>query len=40
MQRKTFSVCDIEKYIRDFYKKYAGCKNFKGKRGSKPYHEN
>ena len=40
MERKTFSMCNIEKHIKDFYKKNIERKDCNNKRGIKLYYEN
>ena len=40
MENKICTVCKIEKYINNFYKKYSECKACNIKRGVKRYHNN
>ena len=40
MDNKFCTVCNIEKHINDFYKKYSECKACNIKRGVKRYYEN
>ena len=40
MENKTCTVCKIEKYINNFYKKYTECKDCRIKRGVKRYFDN
>ena len=40
MENKTCSMSDIEKFINDFYKKYAECEDCISKRELKYYYEN
>ena len=35
MERKTCTMCNIEKHINNFYKKYSECRNCNGARGLK-----
>ena len=39
MESKTCSMCDSEKHITNFYKKYAECKDCNTKRGLKRYYD-
>ena len=39
MDNKTCTVCNIEKNISNFYKKYSECKACNIKRGVKRYHD-
>ena len=38
--KKTCSICNIEKSINNFYKKYSKCKDCNRARGLKLYYEN
>ena len=40
MDRKTCSMCNIEKRIGDFYNKHTKCKECDTKRSLKSYYEN
>ena len=40
MDSKVYVVCNIEKSIDNFYKKYRECKQCNIKRGMKRYYEN
>ena len=40
MDSKTCTVCNIEKHINKFYKKYSECKECNIKRGVKRYFDN
>ena len=40
MDRKICSMCNVEKHIEDFYKKYSECENCNSKRGVKRYYKN
>ena len=40
MDTKTCSMCNIEKHINNFYKKYSECINCNRARGLKRYYEN
>ena len=40
MDTKMCTICNIEKHINDFYKKYSECKACNIKRGVKRYHNN
>ena len=39
MESKICSMCNIEKSMKDFYKKYTECKYCNSKRGLKRYYE-
>ena len=39
MESKTCSMCNFEKHIKDFHKKYTDCKDCNCKRGLKRYYE-
>ena len=38
MESRTCSLCNIEKYIEDFYQRYTECKDCNSKRGLKRYY--
>ena len=40
MDNKICTVCNIEKHINDFYRKYSECEACNIKRGVKRYHNN
>ena len=40
MENKICTVCNIEKHINNFYKKYSECKDCNIKRGVKRYYDN
>ena len=40
MENKTCFVCDIEKHISNFFKKYSECKECNIKRSVKRYYDN
>ena len=40
MENKTCTVCDFEKHINNFCKKYSECKDCNIKRGVKRYYDN
>ena len=40
MERKTCIMCNIEKHMKDFSKKYSKSKNFHSKKGMKRYSDN
>ena len=40
MERKTCTMCNMEKYINNFYKTYSESKDCNRKRGLKRYYEN
>ena len=40
MDNKTYTVCNIEKHINNFHKKYSECKACNIKRGVKRYYYN
>ena len=40
MDKKICTVCNIEKYINNFYKKYSECNDCNIKRGVKRYYDN
>ena len=40
MENKTCTVCNIEKHINNFYKKYSECKECNIRRGVKRYFDN
>ena len=40
MNTKTCSMCNIEKHINNFYKKYSKCRDCNRARGLKRYYEN
>ena len=40
MDNKTCTVCNIEKQIKNFYRKYSECKGCNIKRGVKRYYDN
>ena len=40
MEKKTCTVCKIEKHISNFYKKYSECKACNIKRGVERYYNN
>ena len=40
MDTKTCSLCNIEKYINNFYKKYSECRDCNRATGLKRYYEN
>ena len=40
MESKTYTVCDIEKQIRNFDKRYSECKGCNIERGVKCYYDN
>ena len=40
MNLKTCTMCNIEKHIKNFYKKYSECKDCKRTRGLNCYSEN
>ena len=40
MDNKTCTVCNIEKHIKNFYKRYSECRNCNIKRGVKRYFDN
>ena len=40
MNTKTCTICNIEKHINDFYKKYTECIECNRARGLKRYYEN
>ena len=40
MDTKICSMCNIEKHINDFYKKYSVCRDCNRARGLKRYYEN
>ena len=40
MDNKSFTQCNIEKQIKNFYKKYSECKDCNIKRGVKRYFDN
>ena len=40
MDTKTCSMCNIEKHINSFYKKYSECRHCNRKRGLKRYYGN
>ena len=40
MDTKICSMCNIEKYINNFYKKYSECRDCNRARGSKRFYEN
>ena len=39
MENKTCTVCNIEKQINNFYKRYPECKDWNFKRGVKRYYD-
>ena len=39
MEKKTCTVCNIEKYINIFYKKHSECKECKIRRAIKRYYD-
>ena len=39
MHNKTFNVCDFEKYVNNFHKKFSECKDCNIKRGVKRYYD-
>ena len=39
MDTKICSMCNIEKHITNFYKKYSECRDCNRSRGLKRYHE-
>ena len=40
MDTKTCTMCNIEKHINNFYKKYSECRDCNRARGLKRYYEN
>ena len=40
MDKKTCTVCNTEKHINNFYKRYSECKECNIRRGVKHYHDN
>ena len=40
MDPKTCTMCNIEKHINNFYKKYSECRDCNRTRGLKRYYEN
>ena len=40
MDTKMCTMCNIEKQINDFYKKYSECRDYNRSRGLKRYYEN
>ena len=40
MERKTCTICNIEKDINNFYRKYSECRECNRARGLKRYYEN
>ena len=40
MENKIWTVCNTEKHINNFYKKYSECKDCNIKRGVKRYYDN
>ena len=40
MEGKTYTMCNMEKHINNFYKTYSDCKDCNRTRGLKRYYEN
>ena len=40
MEGKTYTLCNMEKHINNFYKTYSDCKDCNRTRGLKRYYEN